>query len=289
MKTEPLKTLLFLICMVLLACPPSYSQEDEIRLIIRSDDMGFSHAGNQAIIDTYKRGITTSVEVMVPTPWFPEAIELLRAHPELDVGVHLVLTSEWSNVKWRPLTAAPSITDESGYFFPMIWPNENYGPSEALKEQNWDIKEIEQEFRAQIELAKRLLPDITHLSGHMGCSQLSGEVSELYKRLAREYDLAIFPEEHGVKYAPYEGEIHSPKDKKQGFLRMIDNLTPGTWLFVDHPAYDTEETRAIHHIGYEDVAADRQAVTDLLTDSEIMDLIKARKIKLISYKDLIGG
>jgi hypothetical protein len=44
--------------------------------------------------------------------------------------------------------------------------------------------------------------------------------------------------------------------------------------------------RAIHHIGYEDVAADRQGVTDIWTDPEITTLIKKKNIQLISYKDL---
>jgi predicted glycoside hydrolase/deacetylase ChbG (UPF0249 family) len=262
------------------------AQEGPIRLIIRSDDMGFSHAANHAMIETYEKGITTSVEIMVPTPWFPEAVKLLKEHPDLDVGIHITLTSEWDNVKWRPLTKAPGLSDEDGYFYPMIWPNDNYGPDQALKEQDWTIEEIEAELRAQIETAVRHLPRISHLSAHMGCTSMAPEVEEVYRKLAAEYGLDIHPEDMGVKRARYAGPTDTPELRRQSFITMLKALSPGTYLFVDHPAYDVPEVRGIRHTGYDDVAIDRQGVTDILTDPEIVQLIKALNIELISYADL---
>ena len=60
-----------------------------------------------------------------------EAVRLLKENPGLDVGVHLALTSEWDNVKWRPLTAAPSIVDEDGYLMPMVQPRAGAKPGRA--------------------------------------------------------------------------------------------------------------------------------------------------------------
>ncbi|MBC7851657.1 MAG: ChbG/HpnK family deacetylase, partial [Chitinophagaceae bacterium] len=56
------------------------------RLIIRGDDMGYSHSGNEAIMKVAKDGIQQSIEIIVPSPWFPEAVRLLNEHPDLDVG-----------------------------------------------------------------------------------------------------------------------------------------------------------------------------------------------------------
>ena len=39
-----------------------------------------------------------------------------------------------------------------GYFYLTIWPNEN-NPVNALKDREWKLEEVEQELRAQIELA----------------------------------------------------------------------------------------------------------------------------------------
>ncbi|MFT3701119.1 MAG: ChbG/HpnK family deacetylase [Agriterribacter sp.] len=96
------------------------AQDKPIRLLVRGDDMGFSHSGNLALVETYKKGIERSIEVIVPSPWFPEAVKMLEENPGVDVGVHLCLSSEWDNIKWRPVSYCPSITDSDGYFFPMI-------------------------------------------------------------------------------------------------------------------------------------------------------------------------
>ena len=264
-----------------------YAQSGPARLIVRADDMGFSHSGNAAAIKTYKEGIVRSVEVLVPSPWFPEAVQLLKENPGVDVGVHLTLTSEWDNIKWRPVSDCPGLKDADGYFYPMIWPNKNY-PDRALLQNKWTLEDIEKEFRAQIELAIKKIPRISHVSGHMGCTQMNEEVAALTKKLAKEYNIAIEPSEKAVKGVSYKGDSKTSAEKKQAFIAMLQTLEPGnTYIFVDHPAFDTPEMRAIHHIGYEDVAADRQGVVDIWTDGEIIALIKKLKIQLISYKDLM--
>lgn len=264
-----------------------YAQSGPARLIVRADDMGFSHSGNAAAIKTYKEGIVRSVEVLVPSPWFPEAVQLLKENPGVDVGIHLTLTSEWDNIKWRPVSDCPSLKDADGYFYPMIWPNKNY-PNRALLQHKWTLGDIEKEFRAQIELAIKKIPRISHVSGHMGCTQMNEEVAALTKKLAKEYNIAIEPAEKAVKGVSYKGQSKTSAEKKQAFIAMLQTLEPGnTYIFVDHPAFDTPEMRAIHHIGYEDVAADRQGVVDIWTDGEIIALIKKLNIQLISYKDLM--
>jgi len=257
------------------------------KLIVRGDDMGFSHSGNEALIKTFEEGIETSIEVIVPSPWFPEAVKMLAEHPTVDVGIHLVLTSEWDNVKWQPLTNAPSITNKDGYFYPMIWPNKNY-PGQALLENEFSVEEIEKEWRAQIELAKKLIPRLSHISGHMGCTGLNDEVAAMAKKLAIEYGIDIDTQELGVLRTGYDGGPHATfAEKKASFTTALNKLEKGkTYMFVEHPGIDTPELRAISHIGYENVAADRQGVTDLWTDEDIKALIKKKGIQLVSYKDL---
>jgi chitin disaccharide deacetylase len=263
------------------------AQDNPVRLIVRGDDMGFSHSGNEALIKAYKEGIETSIEVIVPSPWFPEAVKMLEQNPKVDAGIHLVLTSEWDNVKWRPLTEAKSLRDGDGYFFPMIWPNKNY-PDKALLQNQWKIDDIEKEWRAQIELAKKYIPRLSHISAHMGCTGINDDVKALAKKLAKEYNLDIEPSQFGVKGIGYDGPSKTAEEKKKSFISMLNKLEAGnTYLFVDHPGLDTPELQAIHHIGYENVAADRQGVTDIWTDSEVKEIIRKRGIKLISYKDLL--
>jgi chitin disaccharide deacetylase len=256
------------------------------RLIVRGDDMGYAHAGNIALIDCFKNGIQTSIEVIVPSPWFPEAVKLLQQNPGSDIGIHLAITSEWDNVKWRPLSDCASLRDSNGYFYPMVFPNKNY-PGAAIKENNWLLADIEKEFRAQIELGKKLIPGITHISGHMGCTDINPAVKALTQKLAKEYQIDIDLGEHAVKYTTYDGPAKTADEKIKSFISMLNKLQDGnTYLFVDHPGLNNQELQAIHHIGYENVAADRQGVTDLYTNEAVKAAIKKRGIQLIGYKQL---
>ncbi len=262
------------------------SGNKEIKLIIRVDDLGASHAVNTGIQRTMADGIATSIEVMVPTPWYPEAIKMLRDMPDADVGVHLTLTSEWSNVKWRPLTPVPSLTDQFGYFYPMVRKNDRI-PNGAIMEHEWKLSEIEQELRAQIEMAMRDIPQVSHLTTHMGCLSIDAQTENLLVKLAKEYDLDISLSSDQIQRFPRLGDNTSPPEARVAkFIEYLHKLTPGIWLFVEHPADDTPEQQAIGHVGYEHVAQDRYAVMKMLTDKRIKDSIANLGIKLISYADL---
>jgi len=255
-------------------------------LIIRGDDIGSSHAANVACIRSYTEGIVTSVEVMVPCAWFPEAVKMLNENPGLDVGVHVVLTSEWENIKWRPLTKAPSLTDADGYFYPTIWRRKNAPPGTALREANWKIEEIEKEMRAQIEMAVQKIPRVSHLTCHMGCSGWDPKVKELWTKLAKQYKLDISTSEYGVKRFPGYKKAKSKEQRIEKFIEALESLKPGTYLFVEHPGLYTAEMRAIGHDGYYDVAEDRDAVTAVFTSEKVKKKIEELGIKLISYADL---
>jgi predicted glycoside hydrolase/deacetylase ChbG (UPF0249 family) len=272
------------IALVLICCA-AYAQNAP-RLIVRGDDMGYSHSGNLALLKCFKEGFQTSIEIIVPSPWFPEAVKMLQENPGADIGIHLALTSEWDNVKWRPVSDCPSLRDEDGYFYPMVRANKNY-PNRAIMENKWKIEDVEKELRAQIEMALKKLPTISHISSHMGCTGISEEVRALTRRLAKEYKIPIDVEPAGLTYAGYEGPHKTAEEKVTSFIKMLDKLQPGkTYLFVDHPGLDDAELRAIHHIGYEDVAQDRQGVTDLFTSPKVKAAINEKKITLIGYKDL---
>lgn len=256
------------------------------RLIVRGDDMGYSHSGNLALIKCSKEGIQTSIEVIVPSPWFPEAVKMLKENPNIDVGIHLALTSEWDNVKWRPLTDCPSLRAPDGYFYPMVFPNKNY-PGMSIKENNWKIEDVEKELRAQIEMALKHIPRISHISSHMGCTRLSDEVRALEKKLAKEYKIDIDLQELGVTSVGYDGPKGTSAEKIASVIKMLGKLEKGkTYLFVEHPGFDDEELRAISHIGYENVAADRQGVTDVFTSGEVKAEVKRRGIELVSYAEV---
>jgi predicted glycoside hydrolase/deacetylase ChbG (UPF0249 family) len=261
-----------------------FSQKDEIYLLVRADDIGSFHAANLACIESYQNGIVRSVELMPPCAWFPEAVKMLAENPGFDVGIHLVLTSEWSNVKWRPLTHCPSLVDKDGYFFPMVWKNNNFPPGSSISEANWKIEDVEQELRAQIEVSMKYVPQISHLSNHMGFTGLDPKLKALVEKLAKEYKLDT--ETNNLKYFQGWGRDVKPEERIDKFCENLEKLELGKYLFVEHPAYDTEEMKTVGHKGYENVGSDREWVTRVFTSEKVKQIIQEKGIKLISYGDL---
>jgi predicted glycoside hydrolase/deacetylase ChbG (UPF0249 family) len=265
---------------------PQVAAADDIRLLVRADDMGAAQAVNEACIRSCTQGIARSVEVIAPGPWFLDAVRLLKESPGIDVGVHLDLTSEWERVKWGPLTHAPSLVDENGYFFPTTRQRKDFPPNTALLDAKYRLEEVEQELRAQIEQVKRHLPGrVSHVSSHMGAATATPELRALTTKLAKEHGLGMeYPQLKG--FGNWSGSQLSAEEKEQNLVQRLEELTAGDWLTVEHPGLDTPEMRNIFHRGYETVAADRAGVTHAFTSAKVKDVIAKRRIKLISYADV---
>jgi len=254
--------------------------EDPIRLIVQGDDMGAAHSINEGTIQAYRQGIMRSTNIIVPGPWMLEAAKLLAENPELEVGIHLALTSEWSLVKWRPLTAAPSLTDANGYFYPMVRANPRFPKGQSLAESGPKLDEVERELRAQIELGKKLVPRVSYITTHMGFASPFPQIQVLLKKLAAEYRL-LLPGEAVKRLAGIYTSTDSGDVRADKIAAKLETLTPGTWLLLDHAALDSPEMRAIHHPGYENVATDRAAVVTAWSSEKVKEVISRRQIELV--------
>jgi predicted glycoside hydrolase/deacetylase ChbG (UPF0249 family) len=256
---------------------------DPIYLIIRSDDAGMSHSVNMALQRLIESGLPVSVSVMFPTPWYQETVEILKRHPQVAVGIHLTLNSEWKNYRWGPVlgrSAVPSLVDAEGYFFPS---------SEALHQNHPDLKEVEKELRAQIDRALRSGLKIDYVDYHMGTAVRYAEFRELTERLAREFGLGM---------SEYFGEPRdnpqysaAPASKGDSLVAMINRLGPGYNLVVTHVGIDNEELGALLDMntdgGLPDMSKNRQGELDALTSRRFSEAVKARNVRLITYRQLI--
>jgi predicted glycoside hydrolase/deacetylase ChbG (UPF0249 family) len=260
------------------------SSDGRILLVVRGDDIGSCHAANVACMKTYRQGIVRSLEVMVPAPWFNEAAKMLSENPPVDVGVHLTLTSEWEFYKWGPLTEAASLVDGQGHFYPMTSQRSDFPPNTGFLQAKPKIDEVEKELRAQIELALKKIPNVSHLTSHMGTPTCTPELRALVQKLAKEYKLPLGVPRGVQSVRGFTGR--TAEEKEASLVKVLEQLTPGRWLLLEHPGMDTPEMRAIGHIGYRDVAADREAVTQAFTSTKVKRVIEDRGIKLINYRDL---
>jgi predicted glycoside hydrolase/deacetylase ChbG (UPF0249 family) len=73
------------------------------RLVVNADDFGFARDVNAGIIDAHTKGILTATTLMANGSAFEDAVRLAHEHPELDVGVHLVLVGGHSLLTGLPL------------------------------------------------------------------------------------------------------------------------------------------------------------------------------------------
>jgi predicted glycoside hydrolase/deacetylase ChbG (UPF0249 family) len=256
---------------------------DQVYMIIRTDDAGMSHSVNMAIEKLIATGLPVSVSVMFPTPWYQETVDILKRHPNVSVGIHLTLNSEWKNYRWGPIlgrSAVPTLVDGDGYFF---------ATSEALHKNNPNLREVENELRAQIDRALKSGLKIDYVDYHMGTVTRYPEFREIVERLAREFGLGM---------SQYFGETRNdsqysaaPSNKADSLVAIIDRLQPQYNLVVTHVGVDDAELGALLDMntdgGLPEMSKNRQGELNALTSQRFSDALKARNVKLITYRQLI--
>lgn len=153
-------------------------------VILHVDDVGMSYDSNEGAIDAMTKGVATSCSVMMPCPWVPAFIHYLKDHPDVDAGLHLTLTSEWSEYRWASVagkTQVPGLTDKEG----ALWP----GVAEVSQHASAD--EVEKEIRAQLDRAKTLGFEPTHLDTHMGTVYATSAFFERYVKVGIENHIPV--------------------------------------------------------------------------------------------------
>jgi predicted glycoside hydrolase/deacetylase ChbG (UPF0249 family) len=252
---------------------------EKASILIRCDDIGMCHSVNMAAKQVLDTGIPVSMSVMVPCPWFSEAVELLKKYPNVSVGIHLTLNSEWKQYRWGPVSGAqavPSLVDSLGFFFPS---------RTALFGNNPKLGEIESELRAQIAKALHAGLKIDYLDYHMGAAVQTLETRAIVEKLAAEYNLGI---SRYYDEAYIEGwYFASPKDKLDSMMLKLKTLQPGKPnLFVIHIGLDSAEMSAMedaNSFGPQEMSKHRNGELNALVSPQFQQLLHNPKYRLINY------
>jgi chitin disaccharide deacetylase len=260
-------------------------------LVIHADDFGMNHSTNRAISAALEKGWVTSASVMVPCPWFPEAVRFARAHPGIDLGVHQTLTSEWRDLRWGPVSSkdkVPSLLDADGYLPPdggdVTWSAE---PAE-----------VEAELRAQIERALKMGIRVTHLDTHMRALFTSDALFRVYVKMGHAYDLPVLSAEVGAatdlqpaneilvtRIIAIEPGVPA-QDWTDWYEKALAAQGPGVYQLVVHLAYDDEEMRGTAWDHPDWGAAWRQHDLDMVKSLEFRKFLKDQGFILVNWKDL---
>ena len=151
-------------------------------VIINGDDFGFSPGVNQAIIEAHTHGILTSTSLMVTGAAWAEAVSLAKQHPDLGVGLHLVLGCGTSVL---PPAQIPHLVDEQGQFL------EN--PAQA----GWRYffnkaarQELRLEIEAQLQRFQQTGLPLSHVDGHLH-HHANPAVLDILMSLAPQYQIPV--------------------------------------------------------------------------------------------------
>lgn len=265
-------------------------------LIVHADDLGMTHSVNAATIKAFETGLVNSGSIMVPCPWLSEIAAYARDNPRADLGLHLTLTSEWTTFRWGPVLPndrVKSLLDKDGYL----------RLTETEAASNADPKEVELEINAQIEKARALGIQPTHLDSHMGTLYQNKALFEVFLRVARNHKLPVRIAKTWFARADFLPALLSPDDVyidrilditpsvaandwAKFYSDAIKNLQPGVTEVVIHLAYDDAEMRGATFNHPDWGAAWRQRDFDFFTSDAFRKLLRENQIKLITWREL---
>ena len=266
-------------------------------LIINADDLGMAHSQNDASFAGLDQKLVTSATAMVPAPWFGEVAAYARTHPDADLGLHLTLTAEWQTFRWGPVTPrnlVPSLVGPDGNF---------YATTEEFA-QHAKVDEVETEVRAQIERAKAMGLEPTHLDAHMHSLYATPQLFAVLKKVAAEYKLPIRMARNESTFRdllpyvdasyPFPDAIYSPLGEvplnlpawKDYYINVVKNLQPGVSELFVHLAHDDAEMRAVTINFPAWDAAWRQRDLDVISSPEFRKALADNNVILIGWRPI---
>ncbi len=189
-----LKTLLLLPCLGLVpftgtAQETTYAEKlgfpkGKKVIILHIDDAGMSYDSNLGTIKALTEGVANSVSVMMPCGWVPGFVHFLKTQKNIDAGLHLTLTSEWKSYRWGPLAGKPavgSLVDPEGALWPNVRDVVQHGAAD----------DVETEIRAQLDRARTMGFEPTHMDSHMGTLFATPAFLERYIKVGIEEKIPV--------------------------------------------------------------------------------------------------
>jgi predicted glycoside hydrolase/deacetylase ChbG (UPF0249 family) len=247
---------------------------------------------NRATIEAFENGWITSSSVMVTCPWFPEVASFARRRPEVCLGVHFTLNSEWTTFRWGPVSRPESVRtllDDEGYF-PL---------TETQVIEKASLAEVDAELRAQVDKARSAGIQPSHFDAHMLTLLGSEGLLSTYVGLGRDYGVParVFPAPDFAegKLAPSsqlldlvcEAVPDFPADGwADAYKAMLGPLPPGTYQLTVHLGLDDDEMRGATHDHPNWGAAWRQRDFDLVGSDDFRKFLADEKFTLVSWRDL---
>jgi chitin disaccharide deacetylase len=293
--SQPSATSLFLLLEDESVAAPGNPEPDQRhgkRLILHADDFGLCASVNRATIAALESEAISSASVMAPCDYFEAAADYARRHPEMDIGLHLTVTSEWPARRWGPV-AEPgkvrSLVDEDGCF---------YADADVMSERARP-EEIYIELSAQMKKALAADMKPTHLDTHMFALFYNDALYSVYRQLAQEYGLPFLVpsgpsfskrtrrREEMLVHALLTARPEIPAvEWTTAYVRSASALRPRVTQMNLHLGYDDSELRGITGADTPWGAAWRQRDLAAVESEEFRRAVRSDGVVLTRWREL---
>jgi len=273
-------------------------------LIIHADDAGLNGSVNEAILDGLKKHYFSSTSILVPAPYFEQFIKKAKEYPEYDYGIHLCLTGEHENYRWKPVSPkadVPSLVDENGYLWSSV--------EQFMR--NARLEDVARELQAQITRVLETGLNVSHIDSHQGTMFLNMEYISLYLMLSEEFNLIpmMLKPSHfiqdlirkrGIELSDQDIQniqshlhvsldilymvdfgIDNLSDRKKQYESILGKIPDGISQIIVHPGYNDSALKRITKSSFV-----RQLDYTIFSDESIIELIDQMGIKLTNWRSL---
>ena len=274
---------------------------DSKKLVINADDYGLTKGITDGIVCGLESGYLSDISFVTNSSCFDYAADQLKRLYRTSVGIHLTVID--GEIPLANVQKIPLILDADGRFFK----NRNHLFARIIYARSWVLKQLECEFRCQIEtlLHSNFIP--THIDSHQHVHLFPG-VSELVVMLAKEYGIPYIRlprmnelnryylpvdllfrrlkrkvHNEGFPFSQFKGMDESGAMNYEKLRNLIIGISSGITEIGVHPGRGDRETLE----KYDHWNFDWDQELEAVCDKRLKKLIESKDIHITSFEKLI--
>jgi predicted glycoside hydrolase/deacetylase ChbG (UPF0249 family) len=263
--------------------------------LIHADDLGLSKSVNETSLESLLNNTVSSASVIMNAKKVQEIADFSNKNPEIDLGVHLTVTSEWKIHKWGgilPKNDIQSLLNSQNNFY---WNKRKFTKYQRLDQ-------LYNELQAQVDLAISMGMNVSHIDSHEGALFFDPDVFKTYLKIAEDNNLLAF--------VPIQASVHFndnfPKPKnaiifdqffmaeagikidemEEYYLNILDKLEPGLSQIIVHFGKDNDNMKKITVDKIDYGSKWRETDYKVFNSEKFLSSLKKNNIRVINYQDL---
>ena len=259
-----------------------------MKILVQSDDFGFTRSVNAGMADAFERGIITSTGLFVNMPIVNESVSIMKKYPHICFGIDINVVSGPSVSDYRLL---PTLCNqETGMFIQT---------TERMKDPRWGKEDIfkpyDEVFLEGCAQVERFIELLGYKPNYLQSHSKSGSKTYMsaIRDVARKYSIKFAPDMY-VKYHikplfdfenihgdPFSFENRT-RDEVSVKLRLLEeNKNEEYVMLPSHCGFVDAELMKMSRCNI-----DRAYDHEYLTSPLIKEWIKNNDAELISFRDL---